>query len=125
MSEDDLTRDKIEEALRTVADLVRRAGDMSDRGGLGPKRPRIPYVGSGPEHPLLTVPETARRLGCSAMTIRRRIDARRFPAVKIGSKAMVPRSFVDHVLALAESGSTVIVEEAAAEWMAANAGAAP
>jgi excisionase family DNA binding protein len=69
------------------------------------------------EHPLLTVRQTAAKLGFSAMTIRRRIDARQFPAVKIGSKAMVPRSFVDRLLKLVEDGHTVVVEEFASEWM--------
>ena len=85
---------------------------------------RLPDAHPVPEPPLLTVQQAALRLGCSAMTIRRRIDARQFPAVKIGSKAMVPRSFVDRLLALAESGRTVVVEQAAAEWTAANRGTA-
>lgn len=68
-----------------------------------------------PDHPLITVSETARMLGYSDMTIRRRIDARQFPAVKIGTKAMVPREFVERLLAAAASGRTVVVEEIAAQ----------
>ncbi len=69
------------------------------------------------EHPLMTITAAARALGCSAMTIRRRVDARQFPAVKIGSKAQVPRAFVARVLADALGGRTVVVEEYAAAWM--------
>jgi excisionase family DNA binding protein len=81
---------------------------------------RLPRIDAAVKHPLLTVHQAATRLGCSDMTIRRRIDARQFPAVKIGNKAMVPRSFVERLLALAESGQTVVVEEMAAEWAATN-----
>lgn len=76
------------------------------------------------DHPLITVAETARMLGCSNMTIRRRIDARQFPAVKIGRKAMVPRAFVERLLAAAASGRTVVVEEITAEWAADQNGSA-
>ena len=80
---------------------------------------RLPsVVAPAGEHPLLTVRQAAAKLGFSAMTIRRRIDARQFPAVKIGSKAMVPRSFVERLLELVESGRTVVVEEFATEWAA-------
>jgi excisionase family DNA binding protein len=77
------------------------------------------------EHPLLTIREAAAQLGCSDMTIRRSIDARKFPAVKIGSKAMVPRAFVARLLALAEAGRTVVVEELAAEWAVSGGQVAP
>ena len=77
--------------------------------------------GPPPDHPLITVAETARMLGYSDMTIRRRIAARRFPAVKIGSKAMVPRAFVERLLAAAAAGRTVVVEEIAAQWAAEEA----
>jgi excisionase family DNA binding protein len=83
---------------------------------------RLSRPGRSAEHPLITVAETARMLGYSDMTIRRRIDARRFPAVKIGSKAMVPRAFVERLLAAAQSGRTVVVEEIAAQWAAEEAG---
>lgn len=60
-------------------------------------------------------------LGCSEMTIRRRIYARQFPAVKIGRKAMVPRAFVEQLLAAADAGETVVLEEFAAAWAADKA----
>lgn len=68
------------------------------------------------QHPLMTIHAAARALGYSDMTIRRRIEARQFPAVKIGSKALVPRAFVEQLLAEAMAGRTVVVEEYAAEW---------
>lgn len=67
-------------------------------------------------HPLMTIHAAARVLGFSAMTIRRRVEAGRFPAVKIGSKALVPRAFVEKLLADALAGRTVVVEEYAATW---------
>jgi hypothetical protein len=59
-------------------------------------------------------------LGCSDMTIRRRIYARQFPAVTIGRKAMVPRVFVEQLLAAAAAGQTVVLEEFASAWAAQN-----
>ena len=41
-------------------------------------------------HPLMTIHAAAQALGCSDMPIRRRIEARQFPAVKIGNKPQVP-----------------------------------
>src|SRR4051794_38961293 len=70
----------------------------------------------GNEHPLITVHAAARALGYSDMTIRRKIEARQFPAVKMGSKALVPRAFVKQLIADALAGRTVIVEEYAAAW---------
>ena len=70
------------------------------------------------QHPLMTVSQVAAVLGCSGMTIRRRIDARKFPAVKIGTKALVPRAFVEALLQAAEDGETVVVEEFLAIWSA-------
>lgn len=68
------------------------------------------------EHPLMTIHAAAQALGCSDMTIRRRVQARQFPAVKIGCKALVPRAFVQRVIADAFAGKTVVVEEYAAAW---------
>lgn len=64
----------------------------------------------------MTIHAAAAALGCSDMTIRRRVEARQFPAVKIGSKALVPRAFVARLLADALAGRTVVVEEYAAAW---------
>jgi excisionase family DNA binding protein len=71
-----------------------------------------------PAHPLMTIHAAALVLGCSDMTIRRKVEARAFPAVKIGSKALVPRAFVERLVADAVAGRTVVVEEYAAEWAA-------
>jgi excisionase family DNA binding protein len=81
----------------------------------------LPVPRSVPEavHPLMTIRAAALALGCSDMTIRRRIEARQFPAVKIGSKALVPRAFVERLLADALAGRTVVVEEYAAAWATA------
>lgn len=67
-------------------------------------------------HPLMTIHAAARVLGFSDMTIRRQVEARRFPAVRIGSKTLVPRAFVEKLLADALAGRTVVVEEYAATW---------
>lgn len=64
----------------------------------------------------MTVGEAASALGFSHMTIRRAIAAREFPALKIGHKALVPRAFVDQLLAAACSGETVFAAEVAADW---------
>lgn len=79
---------------------------------------RIPQPRRSPDdaHPLMTIRAAALALGCSDMTIRRRVEARQFPAVKIGSKALVSRSFVEQLLADALAGRTVVVEEYASEW---------
>ena len=79
----------------------------------------------GDEHPLITVHAAAIALGYSDMTIRRKVEARQFPAVKIGSKALVPRAFVDRLIADVLAGRTVVVEEYAAVWAAEHGDAAP
>ena len=75
-------------------------------------------TGPAVDHPLMTVSQVAAVLGCSGMTIRRRIEARKFPAVKIGTKALVPRAFVEALLQAASNGETVVVEEFVAAWSA-------
>jgi len=80
--------------------------------------------GSSAKHPLMTVSEAAHMLGFSDVTIRRRIDARQFPAVKIGTKSMVPRAFVEKLLAAAATGQTVVLEEFATVWNDTHAGGA-
>lgn len=64
----------------------------------------------------MTIHAAALALGYSDMTIRRKVEARQFPAVKIGSKALVPRAFVQRLIADALAGRTVVVEEYAAAW---------
>jgi excisionase family DNA binding protein len=88
--------------------------DSSERIRLGPIPPPR-------EHTLITVSQTARMLGCSPMTIRRRIEARVFPAVTIGRKSMIPREFVEAMVKAAKAGRTIVLEEFIAEWTAQNA----
>jgi excisionase family DNA binding protein len=76
----------------------------------------LPARVSSPAHPLITIQEAAALLGCSGITIRRRVEARQFPAVKIGTKALVPRAFIEALVADAVAGRTVIVEEYAQSW---------
>jgi excisionase family DNA binding protein len=83
-----------------------------------------PRAGASASHPLMTVREAAQMLGFSDMTIRRRIEARQFPAVKIGTKALIPRAFVEQLLEAAAAGQTVVAEEFAAAWSAATRGGA-
>ena len=91
----------------------------SGRGAPGQSpRVRLPRIAHPENHPLITVQQAAEMLGCSDMTIRRRIAARQFPAVKNGRKSMIPRSFVERLVADAEAGRTVVVEEAVEEWRA-------
>ena len=91
----------------------------SGRGALAqPVRVRLPRIAHPENHALMTVQQAAELLGCSDMTIRRRIAARQFPAVKNGRKSMIPRSFVERLVAEAEAGHTVVVEEAVEEWRA-------
>ena len=71
-------------------------------------------------HPLMTIHAAAAALGYSDMTIRRRVEARQFPAVKMGNKALVPRAFVERLIADALAGRTVVVEEYAARWAEAH-----
>ncbi len=75
------------------------------------------------DHPLMTIHAAAQALGYSDMTIRRRIEARQFPAVKMGCKALVPRAFVEQLIADALAGKTVVVEEYAAAWLENRGGA--
>lgn len=81
-------------------------------------RAPLPRIEHPADHPLLPVRVAAQMLGCSDMTIRRRVYARQFPAVKIGRKTLVPRAFVEELLAAADSGETVVLEEFAASWAA-------
>ncbi|PSK96025.1 excisionase family DNA binding protein [Murinocardiopsis flavida] len=81
-------------------------------------------AGSANDHPFMTVQQAADALGYSHMTIRRRIELGSFPAIRMGSKAMVPRAFINDVVAAAMTGRTVTIEDFAAEWSATAAGEA-
>ncbi len=80
--------------------------------------PPPPRLAGDSSHPLISIQEAASLLGCSAMTIRRRVETRQFPAVKIGTKALIPRAFVETLIADAIAGRTVVVEEYAQTWAA-------
>ncbi len=69
-----------------------------------------------PNQQFISVSHAAELLGCSGLTIRRRIRERRFPALKIGSKALIPLSFVEKVLADALAGKTVVIDEYVDSW---------
>lgn len=79
--------------------------------------------GGGTDHPLMTIHAAAQALGYSDMTIRRKVEARQFPAVKMGCKALVPRAFVERLIRDALAGRTVVVEEYAAAWLQEHDGA--
>src|SRR5919205_4516184 len=79
----------------------------------------------GEPHPLITIHQAAQALGFSDMTIRRKIEARQFPAVKMGCKALVPRAFVEQLIADALTGKTVVVEEYTAAWSQNRGGHRP
>jgi len=81
---------------------------------------RFSRAGVPDGHPLMTVHQAARMLGCSDMTIRRRIDSRQFPAVRIGRKSMIPREFVEQLVAAAAAGQTVLLDEFTREWVTAH-----
>jgi excisionase family DNA binding protein len=68
------------------------------------------------DHPLVSVRVAAEMIGVCEMTIRRRIRKRQFPALRTGRKSMIPRSFIERLLAQAEAGQTVIVDEEAGCW---------
>ncbi len=88
----------------------------------GAPRVRLPRIERPADHPLMSVKEAAAALGCSEMTIRRRITARQFPAVRTGRKSMVPRAFITNLVAQAEAGKTVVVDEAVEDWRASGNG---
>lgn len=66
----------------------------------------------------VSVDRAAELLECSGVTIRKRIRERRFPALKVGSKALIPLAFIEAVLADALAGKTVFLDEYANSWTA-------
>ena len=65
---------------------------------------------------LLPMSEVARRLGYSRSTIIRACDGGELPVVTFRGMRRVPAAFVDAVLAAATGGTTVAIEQLAAEW---------
>ncbi|SBW21134.1 hypothetical protein FDG2_1915 [Candidatus Protofrankia californiensis] len=71
---------------------------------VGMGQPVVPIQSDGPsEHPLMTVPEAAKALRVSEMTVRRAIHANEIPYVKIGRAYRVPRSYITGVLTVTET----------------------
>lgn len=70
-----------------------------------------------PTQRFIPVERAAKLLGCSGLTIRRRIRERRFPALKIGSKAVVPLLFIERILADTMAGKTVVLDEYVDSWL--------
>jgi excisionase family DNA binding protein len=72
-------------------------------------RPRLGSAGDpgAEDHPLMTVPEAARALRVSEMTVRRAIHAKTIPFVAVGRAYRVPRAFVTGVLDAAAAGQNV------------------
>ncbi|HMH91702.1 MAG TPA: helix-turn-helix domain-containing protein [Streptosporangiaceae bacterium] len=65
---------------------------------------------------LLPLSEAARRLGYSRSTIVRACDDGDLPVVTFRGMRRVPAAFVDAVIAAATGGTTVAIEQLAAEW---------
>ena len=72
----------------------------------------------------LNVDEAAEAFEVSRETVRRMVHQGRLPALVLGSggqaQIRIPRTFVDRVMTEVESGRTVVMAEAAAEWSAAQ-----
>ena len=66
----------------------------------------------------LPVTEVARMTGFSRSTVTRAMDDGEFPFVQFRSSRRVPAGFVKLLISLAHSGSTLVIEEAAAAWRA-------
>jgi excisionase family DNA binding protein len=73
----------------------------------------------------MSVDEAAEAFEVSRETIRRMAHQHRLPALITGSggqaQIRIPRAFVDRVITEVESGRTVVMAEAAAEWTAPRA----
>ncbi|MFC3981395.1 helix-turn-helix domain-containing protein, partial [Streptosporangium jomthongense] len=65
---------------------------------------------------LLPLKQVAVMLGVSRMTVDRAVKAGEIPSVKFRSTYKVPRTFIERLIAAAESGQSVVVEEYAAAW---------
>jgi excisionase family DNA binding protein len=73
---------------------------------------------------LLSVTQTARMVNLSGMTVRRRIHSGAWPGGRSGRKLLVPRAFVDDLIAAIESGSELVNAESYAAQRAAERQAA-
>jgi excisionase family DNA binding protein len=91
-----------------------------------PLRPRLGSAADpdAATHPLMTVPEAARALRVSEMTVRRAIHAKTIPFVAVGRAYRIPRSFVTGAIGAADAGGNAAVAAAPAPTGAAPAGGA-
>jgi excisionase family DNA binding protein len=96
--------------------VIQAIGALIEATGQPQPSPSVRRAGGEP--PLLTVPETARMLRVSEMTVRRAIADGDLPVVQFRRRYHVPRGFVEHLLASAEGGAQVVVEDYAAAWSA-------
>src|SRR6266702_3681547 len=83
----------------------------------GNPRPQVPV---GRERKFMRVREVARALDVSEMTIRRAYTAGVIPGITFGTSCRVLRAFVVSLIATAESGRQVKVEDFGREWTARN-----
>lgn len=73
---------------------------------------------------LLPVSVVSARTNLSRWTIYRRIRSGEWPSGRSGRKHLIPRAFVDGLVAEIEAGRQVIAEDYASEWFARAEGAA-
>lgn len=97
--------------LAATASEQQRAGSVSKQRTAGPA--------------LLTIEEAARRLRVSRMTVDRAIKAGEFPVIRFRGTYRLPAAFIDRLLADAEAGAQVVVEDYATTWIAEHAGSLP
>lgn len=76
-------------------------------------RPRLLPIHADRRH-LLPISEVAPRTGLSRWTIYRRINSGEWPSVRSGRAHLIPRAFIDRLIAESEDGSQVIASEGAA-----------
>lgn len=69
----------------------------------------------------MPVREVARLLGVSEMTIRRAYAAGVIPGITFGTSCRILRTFVASLVAAAEAGQQVKVEDFGREWTSRNA----
>lgn len=77
-----------------------------------------PQVSQGRERKFVSVREVARTLGVSEMTIRRAYAAGVIPGITFGTSCRILAAFVASLVAEAEAGRQVKVEEFGRQWSA-------
>lgn len=80
----------------------------------------VHQVPVGRERKFMPVREVARTLGVSEMTIRRAYAAGVVPGISFGTSYRILTAFVAALIAAAEAGQQVKVEEFGCEWKARN-----